>query len=264
MYTLNNLLNFSNKTNSLTEFLVLELIKQFSPVIKLSQILSFKGINVQERQLRNIITDLENLNLLVKYRLKNGLLFIFPFIKNKTGNIMPIKRFKRPHKKTINFRPATFFSNGYLYNNIYNIKRSYNVLTIKDINTLHYDEEVITYNNYNKIYNNSHDFVVNKNNYTYIKVLKEKFKNDFPTKNAYINCSLPKKFNYETLKQKILESDFLKNKDNLGFSWFLKHYDAIINDFYKNNKNHFFSQNNSSDFSQRSYTKEFLDSLFDN
>ena len=296
MLTINELLKYSNLNLTANEILVLHILKSIPQPIRLFNILNICGCNIKERQLRNIFLNLQNLNFFIRFRLKNGFIFAFPFIKIfdkkykklkqiPTGNVLPIITGNRlPVINNQNNQPAMRCRIGYLYN-IYNkYKRSFNVISKNNLNNKYIKEEEFTLYNIknkhkehydntlcntikNKQSDNTRKFVVNKNNYLSIKSIKERFKIDFPEKNSYINCALPDNFSYSLLKEKIEKSDFLKQNNKLGFNWILTNYDKIIHDFYENKTNNFVAnkQNESiCDFSQRTYTKEFCENLYDN
>ena len=166
----------------------------------------------------------------------------------KTGNNHVIKLIK-------NARPAILCHNSYLYNNYIKL-RKVNVRLNKNINNIKEEEFTFNYNEYKR------NVVVTKENYNKIKKIKAQFKRDFPNKNSYIVQALPENFDYKLLRTKINNSEFLKNKNTLGLNWFIKNYDKVVNNFYTSVTD-CFDKISQTDFSQRTYSKEFLDSLFD-
>lgn len=295
MFTFKELLTYSKLNLNANDILILHILKSIPPPVKLFNILNTYVCNIKERQLRNIVSNLENLNFFTRFRLKNGFIFAFPFIEKddkkykkfkqiKTGKVLPnINGKPLPVIKIKTNKPAIDCTSSYLYN-IYNkYKRSFNVISKSINNNYILEEDFTLYNIMNKqsehnVLNERNDntlcnktdskrkLVVNKNNFLLIKAIKERFKTDFPDKNAYINNPIPKDFSYCLLKEKINQSTFLKEKTNLGLNWMLSNYNAIINDFYADKANNFSNKINnesSCDFNQRTYSKEFCESLFD-
>ena len=254
MYSLKQLINFHKQNLSLTDIIILNYLKTYNHLNTINQIPSLIKINIKERQIRNILLNLQNQNLLVKHKTKCGIIFFFSHVNLKKSNQLPFKKINLLKIKNKLAKFAMLYRRGYLHNNIYKVRRYDNVIN----NIINIKDEEYTLNNNTK-QTTSHNFVVNKNNYNYIKTLKENFKKDFPTKNAYINTPLPSNFNYDLLKQKVLDSVFLTQKDNLGFNWFIKNYQSIINNFYKTIR----TDRNYNGFSERTYSQEELDSLFD-
>jgi len=250
MLNLTNLLNYSKNNLTLSEIVVLETVKISRMPTTIQKILETIKFTVKKRQLSNILTKLEHQNMFVKFRLKNGFLFLLPFLKNQKGNLMRFKKHNSKTNSNFKLKHAIFFLRGFIYKNINN-KRKYHVI---NFNNKHNEEET-TFNKEQKL-------VFNKTVYKQINELKTQFRKDFPTKNAFINTTIPKNFDYCLLKQKILESDFLTKKDNLGFSWLIKNYDAIVNDYYKTNTQSFINKTYNG-FQERTYSKEELDFLWD-
>jgi len=241
-------------------------------------------IDLTNKNLRLSISKLEQANLLIKFKTKVSLIFIFPFLCSvkKGYKLKPFYLSKQPllKIKTGQKTPLTFYKYNYI-NNIYKLKRH----NVKNINTniiTHNLDDVNTsnINNIKSFLSKKYGFkessnkteqknvVITKDNFKILSEIKNKFKQDFPDKNSFIDCPLPKNFNYELFISKIKQSRFLKEKHNLGFSWLLNRYEAIINDQYTDFKEKTETQGfltkETNTLSQREYTKEFLDSLFDN
>ena len=86
----------------------------------------------------------------------------------------------------------------------------------------------------------------------------EKFRKAFPNMKIGVqSLDWSNDVDMDVLIEKINESEFLKNCGNIDLSWCLRHYDAIIQDKYKD-----FAKK-SSVYRSREYTKEEMDSLFD-
>lgn len=282
--TTNQQLAYAKKGLRLKDVFVLFHLKQiFKPTtiplfLKLNPLL-----DLSEKSIRLIINKLEALNLLVKFKTATSLIFIFPFLHS----VKFAKRLKlvKHRDKTNNLSlpsknlPLTLYKYNYIYNIFINNRHNVNIkshkeLNIKNINNKHLDD-VIMYNKTNQqISNNNstknnHVFVVNKSNYNYLNEIKNQFKHDFPNKNNYLTCDIPKNFNYELFFSKIKESPFLESKNNLGLSWLLKNYDAIINNQFApfsvktENQGIVTTKTNQTDFSQREYTSNQLSHLFD-
>lgn len=274
MLSFKKLLHYSLLGLTIKEVLVAHALKFMPPPVNIQNVLNIYGINVKERQLCNILTNLEKSSIFTKFRFKSGLLFAFSFYKKQykryhaPRKILTCKQLQKLygnklHPSSIkNNKDAILCCPDYLYNIYIKVKRNYDA--ISNINKSNNNkEEDITIT---KVNHKEHDFVVNKYNYLEIKEIKERFKSDFPNKNAYISKGFPKNFNYELLRDKIKKSNFLMEKNNLGFNWFLCHYDAIINDYYETRADGFSNNNlknfSSDDFSQRKYTKEDLADIF--
>lgn len=74
---------------------------------------------------------------------------------------------------------------------------------------------------------------VNENEYKKLSLSQSKFKLAFP--NKIIDCEFPKKCNVNLLIQKIKEQPWLTNEgDQPNLSYYIKLYDKIINNYYKN------------------------------
>lgn len=231
---------------TLKEVFLLHRLTIINHPIKIKDIANLNPLlDVKERQLISILNDLENKNLLVKHRFKNGFLFNFPYVNAK--NIL--KTFKPSKLKICKNIQVLFDKNC---KNIHHTNKI-NILYIKNLKNNHKDNfknnQLI-----NPLYN--------------IKSLKEKFKTLFPVRNNYLETPLPLNFNQSIFFDKIKNSSFLMTKDYLSLSWMIKKYDAIINDYYsdfiKNPKQQTIDNlSHSAEFTQRTYDKEFLNSLFD-
>ena len=96
-----------------------------------------------------------------------------------------------------------------------------------------------------------------------------KFAKHFPKKE--IDADLKPEQNIDLLIQAINKSDFLPNRDNLKLSFFVKHYDEILDGKYdrfekdkEKLKEYWLNQNTKdSSFKGRNYSKEELNALFD-
>ncbi|MBQ9786535.1 MAG: DUF4373 domain-containing protein, partial [Clostridia bacterium] len=90
----------------------------------------------------------------------------------------------------------------------------------------------------------------------------DNFKAMFPSKYTSKPLIVPENVNLELLAKKIKEQPWLLNKNHLDWAWCLNHYIDIINNKYAD-----FSSTNSvnqeNSCGPRKYTKEYLDSLYD-
>ena len=262
MITLEKLFKFNKLGLNLSDLLVYMVIRSLKGPSTVSGLLACQNLNLKERQLRNILTRLEENNLLVKFRNQYNQLFALPFVflkkikkpyKPKNGIKLQVKTGK--NLVTIvseNLRVAKLYHNSYIYNNYIKLRKDITQLNIITKHNVKEEETTFKYNN------NKRNIVVNKNNYNKIKVIKEKF----PDKNAFIALELPKDFNYALLKEKINNSTFLKDKRNLGLNWFIKNYEAVINNFYATIENKTFSYVSEPNFSQRTYSSEDLQNIY--
>ena len=90
------------------------------------------------------------------------------------------------------------------------------------------------------------------------------FKASFPDKNNYISNGVPENFNAGLLIRKIKESPFLMEREFATLDWCIKHYNAIINDCYKEYKQKPAPPPPPKpEFTQREYTTEECNALFD-
>lgn len=85
-----------------------------------------------------------------------------------------------------------------------------------------------------------------------------KFANAFPNKT--IDCTIPEQIDIDLLIKKIQQSEFLSNCTNLTLKSYVKLYEQIVNDKYKDFK----KKSKALDFEQRTYTQKDFDKLFDN
>ena len=83
-----------------------------------------------------------------------------------------------------------------------------------------------------------------------------KFKESFPQRK--IDCEVSEQIDIDLLIQKIKESEFLNQVDNMSLKSCISRYDQIINNYYKT-----YHKTNNDNFKQRTYTKEECNSLFD-
>jgi len=181
-------------------------------------------------------------------------MFAFPYVLKKAKKNIKLPNIKNIFGKKL---PNIMYAHGYIYNNK-------NKLTLKINLNKHNVEDVITYNKDKEKKPIKRNFVVVKENFALISSIKERFKKEFPNKNNYINCEVPDNFNYEIFINKIKNSPFLSEKNNLGLTWLLKNHDAILAGLY----DPFITktrlpESTPNDFSERTYTKEFLDNLYD-
>ncbi len=237
----------------LKDIFILGALKRLSSPTTVDNILKFNPlIELNNKNLRLVINKLEQINMLVKFRTHKGLFFLFPFLKPTTKN-------RKYRLLKVQNKPFSCFENGqlkpipfYIYNYINKvyIKHNEHKETIDDVFYV------------------KQSLIVNKSNYSLIYRLKTRFKKDFPTKNNYLNTPLPIGFNYKLFSSKIKASPFLSSKDNLGLTWLIKNYDAIINDQYAPFYLPTTEQNKTSTykngFSERTYTSNELASLYDN
>ena len=85
-----------------------------------------------------------------------------------------------------------------------------------------------------------------------------KFANAFPNKT--IDCTIPERIDIDLLIKKIQQSEFLSNCTNLTLKSYVKLYEQIVNDKYKDFK----KKSKALNFEQRTYTQKDFDKLFDN
>jgi len=269
---------------ALKDVFVLTHLKKLRSPVTLDSFLELNPLTgLNNKNLRNTINKLEKLNLLVKIRMQYVLGFIFPFLSSvKHNRKKPFRRVKiKPFKTYLtSIKQPLFFTKYNYYNNIINNKHNVlNINTKKNIknNIISEDDNMsieFIKKKISKLYGfpiieKKQNIVVSKNNYNYLKELKEKFKKEFPDKSDYINCKIPENFDFDLLVKKVKESPFLSSKDNLGFTWLLSKYDAIINNCYAPYKEKTEAQGyitkieNKPDFSQRTYENLDFSSLYD-
>lgn len=275
--TTSSQLSYTKKGLKLKDVFVLFHLRKICSSITLESFLKLNPLlGISDKSLRTIIKKLIDKNLLVSFKTATSLFFIFPFLR-PVKNAKRLKFFSLTNRKK-SFSSGknihlTYYKYNYLYNKLINNRHNVNISSvyINNINTKDLDDVIMYKENIlkNKFQSqsNKQSFVVNKKNYNFFNVLKQKFKADFPNKNNYLTFNPPNNFNYQLFVKKIKESPFLSSKNNLGLSWMLKNYDAIINDQFAPFKEKTEQQgiitakNNKEDFSQRTYTSEDLSHL---
>ena len=241
---------FMNKGLNLKEVFLLNILKSLKQPITLQHILfKFPILALKQRQYSQLLEKLEDSNMLVKVKGRNGSHFIFPFIKCAKKRILKIfKTCRKSHKQNASScEKSHIFSLNKYYINKYYFKKLHNVV-VNDSN----------------IFSSSRK---SNKEVSFNLEIKKIFKREFPKKNNYINCEIPKNFDIYKLIKYVKESPFLTEKDSISLNWCIKNYEAVISGFYKpyeykENQNTAHEQTNK-EFSERIYTKEYLDSLFD-
>ena len=246
--TIKRQLYFINKGLDLRDIFVYNLIKFLPYPITISDIVkSSPLVGIKERQMRVIIKRLALANLFATHHNKYGLFFIFPFATPATfrrrKTFMPCKI--SPEKALF---PGKISPGKPLYKyNINNKKTSYYKRHNDD------DREHFIYAKDNS-----------KSQTRYLRTIKELFKNAFPSKNNYIKSPIPKDFNISLLIEKVKQSEFLQEREFSSLEWCIKNYRAIINDCYKEYKQKPAPPPPPKpDFTQREYSKEECNTLFD-
>lgn len=243
-------LYFMDKGLSIKEVFLLNILKTLSQPISLNQILlKFPILALKQRQYCQILEKFEDANILVKVKGYNGYYFIFPFLVVAKNRIYkPFRLCEKSHEQILGICGKSHNPPLYKYYN----NKSY-------VNNLHnvVDNRVNVFNNSFK----------SKKEVELHKEIKAIFKKEFPTKNTFIKDDLPPNFNIHALIKRIKESPFLLEKDFTSLNWCVKNYQAIISGYYKPFE---YKQNQPTATSlpdkglnERTYTKEFLDSLFD-
>ena len=237
---------FKDRGLDIRDFFVYKLIQTLPYPITLQQIIdSSPFIDVKTRQMSQIIKTLTTANLVATNYNKFGISFIFPHISPAT------------YRKRKRFAPCRISQGKVAFSS-----------KISQVKPLY------KYNNINKktiykkqyVVDKPHSVLARNNNLKiqHLKKIKEIFKASFPDKNNYIKSELPRNFSISLLINKLKESPFLMEKEFATLEWCIKHYEPIINDCYKEYK-----QKPAPppppppDFSQREYTKEECNALFD-
>ena len=222
---------------SLKEVFLYTIVKKLYTPIKINQLISIHPLlDVKERQLKQMLYKLEQANLFVKTKSNKGLLFILPYFKR--ANFRPLKE-----------------------SLLCKIPTLYRLLRCSKVPYIYYNNKTSNLKNNHKVV----DYVkpITSFEYNQIKVLKEIFKKEYPKKNNFVKDGLPNNFKLDLFLNKIKQSPFISEKDNLGLTWCLKNYSAIISDYYAPYKTKTRTPEPSADFTQREYSQEFMNNLFD-
>lgn len=203
-------------------------------------------LQVGDRQIKRLLKNLETKEFIKKYRSKFG--FYFSCDKNvTTQNQVRTKMSQLGGSSDKNVTTGTADKDPI---NI-SILNKYN--TLNNINITNKEDEEINSNT-----NNKYPYCAKT-----LLDMKSRFESEFPGRNSYVkDLNMLQGKDIELLITKVKESPFLlEEHKELGLNWLIEHYDAIICDYYEP----YYKKVKpiSTNFEQRTYTKEQLDTMFD-
>lgn len=239
---------FTNRNMGIKEAYIYFYIKNATTPLHIVDIINANPIlAIKDRQLKLLLQNLEDCNLIFKTKTQHGLTFKFTKLtKHAKYCTYRYVKCKKMHLTSFIKCIKSHFALLYKYinkNNNYNKHKVFNKQEVVD-------------NNVKGVKNSKHQIKLTKKLSFQMQKIKEIFSKHFPTRNTYINTPLPQGFEIDKLIECIKQSPFLNEKEYFGLNWCIKNYTAIISGYYKpyeKKENLRASQNQEQTNNQRAY-----------